>query len=173
VISYRAPEQGEAAALATLARETFDDAFGALYSAEDLAVFYDEWKTTEAFAAFMADPRVRIRVADDDGALIGYCMFGLDQKLDYDPGETYAVELKQLYVRATYHGSGVSQALMDWALSEARNAQADEIILSVYSGNMRGQAFYKRQGFHKTKDTVFLVGKQVDQEYIYAKPMTG
>lgn len=171
MIAYRAPRADEAEALAVLARDTFDEAFGALYKPADLAAFYAEWKTAEAFARWIADPRVHLRVAYDDGTPIGYAMAGLDQMLDYDPGPRRAVELKQLYSLARYHGSGVAHALMDWVVQVARQAQADEIVLSVYSGNARGHAFYAKHGFAKVADTIFVVGEQVDAEYLYVKTL--
>jgi diamine N-acetyltransferase len=171
MIAYRAPAAGEAEALAALARETFDEAFGALYKPTDLAVFYAEWKTPDAFAGWIADPRVHLRVACDDGAPIAYAMVGLDSKLDYDPAPRTAVELKQLYVRSGYHGAGVAHTLMAWVIDEARTANADEIVLSVYSGNPRGQAFYAKHGFTKVADTVFIVGEQVDEEFLFVKPL--
>ncbi len=173
MIAYRAPQPEDAPALAVLARETFDQAFAHLYSAEDLAAFHAEWKTPEAFANWIADPRVRILVACDDERMVGYAMVGFDIKLDYDPGNRIAVELKQLYLRASYHGQGVSQRLMDWVIAQARSVSADEIVLSVYSENDRGIAFYQKYGFAKIADTTFIVGQQIDAEYLFAKRLTG
>jgi diamine N-acetyltransferase len=173
MIFYRAPQPEDASALAALARETFDQAFAHLYSAEDLAAFHAEWKTPEAFAAWIGDPRVRILVASDEEGMIGYAMIGFDIKLDYDPGDRSAVELKQLYLRARHHGKGVAQRLMDWVIEQAQSISADEIVLSVYSGNDRGMAFYHKYGFAKIADTIFIVGSQIDAEYLYAKRLTG
>lgn len=169
MIEYRAPDADEAAAIATLARETFDEAFGTLYDPEDLAAFYAQWKTTEAFAGFIANPRIPIRVAYDEGTPVGFALVSLDRHLDYDPSPRTAIELAQLYIRSAYHGRGVAQALMAWVEEEAETADADEIVLSVYSENHRGLAFYAKHGFVKAADTTFVVGKQVDAEYLYVK----
>lgn len=172
MIAYREPVQGDAEALALLARETFDEAFGHLYQPDDLAAFYADWKTPEAFARWIADPRVGIRVAYDGDAPIGYAMTGRDIKLDYDPAPRTALELKQLYIRASHHGAGVAHAFMDWVISQADAAAADEIVLSVYSGNPRGIAFYHKHGFAKAGDTTFIVGTQVDAEYLFVKALS-
>jgi diamine N-acetyltransferase len=169
MIAYRTPTAADAESLATLARETFGEAFGHLYQADDLAAFYAEWKTPDAFTGWIADPRVGVLIAEDAGHPVGYAMIGLDQKLDYDPGSRYAVELKQLYIRASHHGQGVAQHLMDWVIGEAEAAGADEIVLSVYSENARGMAFYQKYGFAYHADTTFVVGKQIDAEYLYVK----
>ena len=172
MIAYREPTFDDAATLAALARDTFDEAFGRLYRPDDLAAFYAEWKTPEAFARWIADPRVGILVACDGDWPIGYAMTGQDIKLDYDPAPRTALELKQLYIRASHHGAGVAQVFMDWVIAQARSAEADEIVLSVYSENPRGIAFYHKHGFAKAADTTFVVGTQVDAEYLFVKPLS-
>ncbi len=171
MIAYREPQLDDADALAVLARETFDEAFGRLYQPDDLAAFYAEWKTPEAFAGWIADPRVGILVAYDGNTPIGYAMTGVDIKIDYDPSPRTAIELKQLYIRSSHHGAGVAHRFMDWVLAKAQATAADEIVLSVYSENPRGIAFYHKHGFAKVADTIFIVGKQVDAEYLFVKQL--
>ncbi len=169
MIAYREPVIDDANALAVLARETFGEAFGHLYQPDDLAAFYAEWKTPEAFAGWIADPRVGILVAYAGETPIGYAMTGEDIKLDYDPAPRIALELKQLYIASSHHGAGVAHKFMDWIMARAKAIAADEIVLSVYSENPRGIAFYHKHGFAKVADTTFIVGKQVDAEFLFVK----
>ena len=60
-------------------------------------------------------------------------------------------------------------ALMDWALAEAGALGADEIQLSVWSGNTDAQRFYQRYGFARVADTHFWVGEQCDEEFLFAR----
>ena len=46
---------------------------------------------------------------------------------------------------------------------------ADEIQLSVWSGNDGAQRFYRRYGFEKVADIDFWVGQQRDEEHLFAK----
>ena len=55
---------------------------------------------------------------------------------------------------------------MDWALTEARSRGADEIQLSVWSGNDGAQRFYARYGFVHVADVTFRVGSQLDDEFL-------
>lgn len=168
---YRPPQAHEVAALANLSRETFREAFAHLYSAEDLALFETQVYAPDVIAAEMANPDRRYLVAFDDGRMIGYCKIGFDKSLDYDWGDRTIVELKQLYILASHHGGGVAQHLTDWAIAEARAVGADALLLSVYSDNPRGQAFYRKYGFEHVGDTHFMVGNQRDDEYLYLKPL--
>ena len=45
---------------------------------------------------------------------------------------------------------------------------ADEVQLSVWSGNTGAQRFYRRYGFEKVADIDFWVGRQRDDEFLFA-----
>ena len=171
MISYRAPRRDEAAALATLGRETFVETFGHLYRPEDLSAFLTSIYAEDALARQLDSDRILFRVAEEDGKLVGYCKLGLDVSLDYDPGDKTVIELKQLYVFASHHGSGAGQALMDWTVAEAEAHNADEILLSVWAENVRGHRFYQRNGFRWIADTYFMVGNHRDEEYLFLRSM--
>lgn len=168
---YRTPKLDEVAAVARLGRETFVETFGHLYAAEDLATFLAQVYAESVVAAEMASVHLRYQVAADAGHLVGLCKVGIGVTLDYDAGDRRVVELKQLYLRQSTLGSGIGQALMDWAIAQALSESADEMILSVYSDNPRAQRFYERNGFAKIADTYFMVGNHRDLEFLYMRTM--
>jgi diamine N-acetyltransferase len=171
MIEYRPPQPKEVEALATLSCDTFREAFAHLYSAEDLALFEAAVHASEVIAAELASPNRSYLVAYDGEQMIGYCKIGFDRTLDYDWGDQKLVELKQLYVFASHHGSGVAQYLTEWAIGEARAVDADGLLLSVYSDNPRGIRFYEKNGFAYVADTYFMVGNHRDDEFLYLKPL--
>ena len=167
MIQYRAANPVDADALAELGRTSFVDAFGHLYSPEDLSSFLESTYTPEIAAADIANPMRLFRIAESEGVMLGYCKLGFDKSLDYEAGDRSVVELKQLYLRGKQTGSGIGGALMDWALGEARARGADEAVLSVWSENHGAQRFYHKHGFEKVGDTIFMVGNQRDEEYLF------
>lgn len=171
MIEYRTPWADEAAAIAALGRDTFIESFGSLYSAEDLALFVSNVYTPEVAAAELASPKLKFRIAEDEGRMVGLCKIGFGVTLDHEPGDKNIVELKQLYLFRTHQGAGVAQQLMDWAIAEAEAAGADQMLLSVYSDNPRAQRFYQKYGFDWIADTYFMVGNHRDDEFLYARPM--
>ncbi|HKV69995.1 MAG TPA: GNAT family N-acetyltransferase [Gemmatimonadales bacterium] len=59
-----------------------------------------------------------------------------------------ACELKRLYVRPAFQGTGLGKALMDRILTEARSAGYARIRLDTILGKMdRAIAMYRRYGF--------------------------
>jgi diamine N-acetyltransferase len=171
MIKYRAPRPDEVEALASLSCDTFREAFAHLYSAENLALFEATVYAPQVISAEMANPNRRYLIAYDGAQMVGYCKIGFDKSLDYDWGDEKLVELKQLYVHASHHGSGVAQALTDWAVKEAKAVQANGLLLSVYSDNPRGIRFYQKHGFAHVADTYFMVGNHRDDEFLYLKPL--
>ncbi|MGH6786891.1 MAG: GNAT family N-acetyltransferase [Novosphingobium sp.] len=168
-LTLRRAEPADAAGLAPLGTESFVFKFGEMYSPADLASFLAEYRSEAAYAATLADPAWATQIAERDGALLGYCTIGsVCGWPDHARGRR-AFELRQLYLASDATGGGIGGALMDWALAEARAQGADEVQLSVFSGNDGAQRFYVRHGFEKVADTTFKVGEQVDHEYLFAR----
>ncbi len=166
----REAARDDAGPLAVLAREAFVAAFGPLYQPDDLAAFLAEHRSRDAYAAQIADPDVRIMLAEHEyGALSAYCLIKLGAQFPEHPEPRPArpVMLSQLYCAATTTGQGTGARLMDWALAEARDFQADAITLSVFSENYGAQRFYQRFGFAHVADIYFWVGSHRDDELLY------
>jgi len=155
-------------ALSDLSTDSFVAKFGYLYQPEDLAGFLEETHSPHAVAASLDDPKLLCQVAEEDGALAGYCRLRLACGWPEHARGLCVVELKQLYTAASATGRGIGAALMDWALAEARARAADEMQISVWSENHGAQKFYARYGFEKLADITFRVGKQLDHEFLYA-----
>jgi diamine N-acetyltransferase len=135
-----------------------------------------ESHSLEKLEQALQDEQIRYRVAcAESGALIGYCAIGFKGTL---PTESLGLEgrkvmeLKQLYLRPPYFARGISDALMEWALSEARNSGCDDVLLSVYSDNPRAQRFYQRYGFVHVGQFFFMVGDHKDDEFLYRLSLT-
>ena len=98
-------------------RQSFCDTFAHLYRPEDLAAFLAQF-TPQAWGEEFADPAYRFRVAEADGAVVGYVKLG-PSALPIDTASG-AIELRQLYVLKEHHGSGIARRLTDWAIEQAR-----------------------------------------------------
>lgn len=82
-----------------------------------------------------------------------------------------AVELQQIYVLSEWHGSGVADHLMNWALATAAAAQAPEIYLTVFDHNERAKRFYSRYGFGEVGRCVFKLGDRSDEDRIWRRSL--
>lgn len=168
-LTLRPARAADTAALSQLGIASFVDAFGHMYSAQDLDDFLAETKSEASIAAQIADRGSQIQLAEKDGVLLGYCKIGLECSWPEYARGSKAMELKQLYMASAATGQGIGAALMDWALGEFATHGADEIQLSVYSENFGAQRFYARYGFEKVADVTFKVGEQIDHEFLFAR----
>lgn len=155
-------------ALVALGRESFTDAFGALYAPEDLAAFLDEHRAPGKFAASIASSDAAVTVAEEGGTLLGYCLVFFGTRFDErpEPHPAHPCILSQLYCAGAATGSGIGSALVEDALAQARSRGCDTVQLSVYCENFGAQRFYARHGFEKVADIDFWVGNHRDDEFL-------
>ena len=163
MISYRAAVKDDAAAIDRVFRTSFCDTFAHLYRPEDLEAFLSKF-TLKAWTAELGDERYDFQVAEANGEIIGFVKLGPPEL----PVETAgpAIELRQLYILHQWRGLGAAQALMDWALAEAKARGGQELYLTVYTENWRARRFYEKYGFVEVGPYKFMVGEQADEDII-------
>ena len=112
--------------------------------------------------------RIWIAEAEPDRCPIGYVVVGPSLLPIARPGE---LDIKRIYVLSRWHGQGVGEALMEKAVAYARADHQDRLIVGVYIGNARAQAFYERWGYAKIGERTFSVGPKQYEDYVYALPL--
>ncbi len=164
-IAYHTATPADAATLSALGTATFVETFGHLYSAANLEKFLEN-HSVASWAAELADPDYAVRLAFAGERAIGYTKFG-PPHLPFDPESgRVAGELRQLYVLAGFHGSGIAVALTEWLFAEARSRGVQDLYLSVFTENPRAQAFYRRYGFFEVGRYAFMVGDHADEDLV-------
>lgn len=166
--SYRGARPADAAVIDRIFDTSFCDTFAHLYSSENLESFRSSFKIAD-WEKELEDPQFAFRIAEVDGVAVGYLKLG-PMKLPIEPNGP-ALLLDQLYVLKGHHGTGIAQALMEWALEEARHRGAEELYLTVYIDNHRARAFYDRYGFEAVGSYDFMVGNHADEDVIMRKPL--
>ena len=164
MIDYRDGRPGDGAMLGGIARATFIETFGALYSLANLEGFLRNG-TDAAYEAELADPDIAVRFAMAGETPIGFCKVSR-LKLPADTTEPTAMELRQLYIFKPWQGAGIADVLTKWALEQAKARNAREMWLSVYTENPRARRFYARYGFVEIMPYKFMVGDQADEDVL-------
>lgn len=162
-VGYRMATADDAAALAEVGARTFTHTFGHLYQPSDLEIFLQN-HTPENWARELNDPAFEIRLAEQNGQIVGYVKLG-PPHLPFEPrGE--AAELRQLYVVEEVKGQGVADALIRWVIDTARDQGADHLYLSVFIDNHRARRFYEKYGFEPEGTYAFMVGTHADEDIV-------
>lgn len=168
-LHLRPATAADAPALSVLGVASFVYKFGDLYRPADLLPFLLETHSEDAVRHEIANPMRRTMLAEQDGTLVGWCKLSLECGFPDHARGRRAMELKQLYTAPNGTGGGIGKALMDLAMAEFAELGADEVQLSVWSGNEGAQRFYGRYGFEKVADITFRVGEQLDEEFLFAR----
>ncbi len=158
----------DATTLAELGRITFIDAFGHLYTPEDLQAFIDDSHSVEAYARALANPEYALWLAERDGVAVGYAQAG-PCGLPHDEVQPGDGELKRLYLLRSAQNGGVGLALLDTALAWLERDGPRTLWISVWSENYGAQRFYGRHGFEHVGEYAFIVGEQRDREFIWRR----
>ena len=162
----------DASTLAELGRVTFIDAFGHLYTPEDLQAFIEDSHSVDAYARALANSDYALWLAEQEGVAIGYAQAG-PCGLPHPEAQPGDGELKRLYLLRSAQSGGVGVALLDTALAWLERAGPRTLWISVWSENYGAQRFYGRHGFEHAGEYEFIVGEQRDREFIYRrKPAT-
>ncbi len=163
MIAYREAVPADAAVMARLGTETFVETFGHLYAPEDLALFLENHRE-EKWRDELASADFAVRIAEADGAAIGYAKVG-PPSLPFEVTRPTA-ELRQFYLLKPWHGTGAAGELMRWVLDEARRRRAEHLYLSVFTDNHRARRFYARFGFAEEGPYKFMVGNHADEDIV-------
>jgi diamine N-acetyltransferase len=145
-MDLRPAQPADIAPLAALARQTYADAFGHTYDvAADLAAHLETSLSEAAVAVWLAEDFVTLAVAA--GRIIGFTQFGPTPEWSYGghpkPGDA---ALHRIYVAEDQRGSGLGGTLLRQALG-VMEAEAGDIYLDVWEGNLGAQRLYARHGF--------------------------
>ena len=150
---------------------TFGETFGHLYPPDDLAAFFRDTYSREAFERILSDDRFALWLLEQNGTAIGHALAGpcILPHADVQPGDG---EIQRLYILKTAHNGGWGAKLMQTALDWLERDGPRTLWVGVWSENFGAQRFYGRYGFEKAGEYQFPVGKTRDREFILRRSIT-
>lgn len=108
-----------------------------------------------AFDAIDADARNTLAVAEDDGLVVA------SMQVTYIPGlGRHGAEralLEAVRVRSDRRGEGIGQALVTWAIDQARSRGCGLVQLTTDKSRTDAHRFYERLGFVASHEGMKLV----------------
>ena len=141
-VTLRLATPSDAGAIARIQLETWRATYSHLNPS--LADGFDLERTASNWAKAAVDPAHRLRLADHDGAPVGYAASGAIEG-DEAGG---AGELHAVYVLPDAHGLGAGRLLVEDALFGLAQMGYAECVLWVAEQNEAAQGFYRHLGFH-------------------------
>lgn len=161
----------DANTLRELGIRTFHDTFAANNTAEDMKSYLDQSFAPGQVESELAAADTIFWMAYVDEQLAGYAKVresGIPEGLV----AKRPLEIERIYALQAFHGQSVGKALMETCLQHARLNDYDVIWLGVWEHNPRAIAFYEKYGFEKFGSHPFLLGSDLQTDYLMKKNLT-
>lgn len=159
----------DAAVLSSLADrlfvQTFVEELKVPYPQADLEAFLAYANAPEAMARRLADPAFGVWMAEAGGEAVGYALAGAAD-IDFPGLEPAHGMLHRLYLAPAWRGAGLAGPLLNTALDWLETTYGSRPWLTVFSLNLRAQAFYARHGFERVGEYDYPVGGWTDREFV-------
>ncbi|RYZ28671.1 MAG: GNAT family N-acetyltransferase [Chitinophagaceae bacterium] len=171
-LSIRLATKDDAVLIADISRKTFYDTFAADNSKEDMDKFLSEQFTRGRLILEVGAEENIFLLAYIDGAVAGYVKLR-EGKQPVEIKAEQALEIARLYVLEEFIGHKVGAALMKESIAIAKEKGKELMWLGVWEKNQRAIDFYQRWGFEKFSECDFLLGDDVQRDWLMKKNLTG
>lgn len=169
-VRIRAASEGDAAALAQLAEQTFRDTFAESNSAENMQRHCEASYGEQLQLAEIRSPEMETWLVEDGSRLVAYAQL----RRGTAPAVVSArhpIEIQRFYVLADAHGRGVARALMEQVFARAVQLSADVVWLGVWERNPRAIAFYRKWEFEVVGEHVFKLGDDPQRDLLMRRAL--
>lgn len=137
--------------LQKIGRKTFDDTFGNTCTREDMRGVLELFFNTAQVESELSDPTDNFFFLEEEGVVKGYLRINEKHPCPIEHlKDRKTIELVRLYVLNEYHGKGVANEIMDFAVDFAKKGGFEVIYLSVWEYNFRARGFYEKHGFENS-----------------------
>jgi GNAT superfamily N-acetyltransferase len=171
-IAVRTAHPGDAVLLSELGSRTFREAFEADNTASDMAAYLAGAFSPVIQAQELAETGSEFLIAERDGVPVGYARL----RTGAAPtcvSASKPVEVIRLYAETAHIGTGVGSALMRACLLRGGELGCDAAWLSAWQRNPQAIAFYEKWGFRVVGEKTFVVGDDVQQDFVMARALAG
>lgn len=160
----------DAGLIADLSRQTFYDTFAASNTEEDMIIFMTRQFTRDALVAEVGMAGNTFLLAYCNGEVAGYVKLR-ESRGPQELRGLASLEIARIYVVRPMLGMGVGEELMRQSVSIARNRAKQVVWLAVWEKNERAFRFYTRWGFETISKQVFVLGTDLQNDWIMKKEL--
>ena len=171
-VTFARVRASEAAHLSEFARDNFDKTYGPLCRAADVDAYMASELTPSQLLRVLTNPTSWVFAAIVDEEWVGYAhvrLAPLPEGLHSQHSSalsTTPMELSRFYVSRKFQGLGVAKQMLGIVLAHAELQGSPTVWLSVWQENARAIAFYKKRGFESIGEGKFLMGEDLQDDFI-------
>ncbi|TCJ14031.1 N-acetyltransferase [Flaviaesturariibacter flavus] len=167
--TIRTATVADAELIADISRQTFYDTFAPDNDPADMQLFLEQQFTRGRLLLEVGRPGLTFLIASVNRSVAGYVKLR-DARPPAGVGGA-ALEIARLYALKDFIGKGVGAALMGESLRIAGALQKKWVWLGVWERNARAIAFYERWGFEKFGECDFLLGRDVQRDWLMKRSL--
>ncbi|UII23452.1 GNAT family N-acetyltransferase [Fulvivirga ligni] len=158
--------------LLNLAIKTFRDTYSDKNTKEDMEIYVASEFTPEKILSELENEDIEYHFAKIDDEIVGYLKvnFG-DCQTEKDHPNT--VELARVYVVKDYQGRKIGNSLIAKAMDIGRQRNAKYLWLGVWEENQKAIRFYERNGFTIFGKHSFLLGEDLQEDWLMKYDLQG
>lgn len=158
----------DAKLIADISHQTFYDTFAAYNSKADMDKFLSEQFTKGRLMLEVGAKENIFLLAYEDNSIAGYVKLR-DERVPLTLGNRNAIEVARLYAMAYKIGKGIGSLLMQRCIEIAKQKNKEWLWLGVWEKNQRAIDFYIKWGFEKFDETDFLLGDDLQRDWLMKK----
>jgi ribosomal protein S18 acetylase RimI-like enzyme len=169
-LSIRRASYSDAALIADISRQTFFDTFAPDNTKKNMDKFLSQQFTKSTLMMEVGLKEHTFVLAYADDVIAGYVKLR-DGKKPLGL-KVPSIEIARLYACSQFIGNGVGKLLMQASVNEAISKGKEMIWLCVWEKNQRAINFYTAWGFEKFGECEFILGDDVQQDWMMKKNLT-
>ena len=150
--------------------ETFYQTFADMNTAENMSAYLESAYNEEKLYKELCNPDSSFFFLYVDECLAGYMKLN-DYPSQTDINDSDALELERLYILKEFQGARLGNNLMNYAIQNASERGKKYIWLGVWEHNERAKHFYNKHGFYRIGAHSFVVGDDVQTDYVMRKDL--
>ena len=166
----RKAHQQDAEMLVELGKRAFNEAFAELTAPDDMAAYLQATFSIDEITAQLNKKDSQYLIVELQADPVGYAYLYPTRPLGCIKGPK-AIQLIRFYLLKKCYGRGVGNTLMQTCLDEAHARSYRSIWLSSWDLNGRANAFYKRWHFKVVGRQKFVVGSNVQNDFIFSRQL--
>ena len=165
MVTVRIATLKDAELIADMSRQTFFESFAKENTIENMDKFMNEQFTKETIMKEVGTERNIFLLAYDGTEPVGYVRMR-ENNIPPELGTNQAIEVARIYAVQAAIGKGIGSTLIQKCIDIAREKNHHTIWLGVWEHNHAAQKFYERNGFVKVGNHQFVVGSDVQTDYL-------
>lgn len=156
--------------LRELSIKTYYETFAHLNTPEDMQAYLDEAFEVNKLCNELNSPNSDFFFLFFNNALAGYLKLN-EAPSQTDINDSSALEIERIYVASEFQGEGLGRYLMEQAIAIATERKKKYAWLGVWEKNEKAIRFYKKSGFYEIGTHTFVMGEDVQTDYIMRRDL--